>query len=179
MDDPTDPPPLDDLPPLYHAVLRLDGAEVARFIAAGEDVGDDPERTFRLLHALIVNVPQMNASQAEEALRIVGLLLDAGADIEQRDLFGWTPLHRVANHGLLQVARLLVARGADLNARVVGDEGYTPLMEAASCGRTEVVRLLLESGAEPGIRNEIGLTAAQLARQKKHKEVLRILISLE
>jgi ankyrin repeat protein len=59
--------------------------------------------------------------------------------------------------GYGQTARLLLAKGANIEARVHGDE--TPLMAAASHGQTEVVRVLLENGAEIEATNSQGMTA--------------------
>jgi ankyrin repeat protein len=56
-----------------------------------------------------------------------------------------------------QTARLLLAKGANIEARVHGDE--TPLMVAAGDGETEVVRLLLEKGAEVDATDNQGMTA--------------------
>ena len=47
----------------------------------------------------------------------VKLLLDHGAAIEQRNYYGLTALHRAAEEGRLQVVRLLLARGADVQAQ--------------------------------------------------------------
>ena len=61
---------------------------------------------------------------------------------------GWTGLHVAAQHGHLEVARLLLRHGADPNAREVGDNTY-PLHWAAAHRHVEVVRALLDSGGDP------------------------------
>ena len=45
------------------------------------------------------------------------LLLDAGADKEKADNNGYTPLHRAAQRGCIDVFGLLLERGADTHAR--------------------------------------------------------------
>ena len=73
--------------------------------------------------------------------KTVALLLDRGAQIEQRDHSGSTPLHHAAEAGHTRSANLLLARGASVAAR---DEfGRTPLMRAVIERRTETVRALL------------------------------------
>lgn len=66
-----------------------------------------------------------------------------------------------------ELARLLIARGADVN-RV--DGGMTPLLYAASIdhGDSAIVDLLLKAGARPDVRGPDGLTALDLARQRNH-----------
>ena len=61
----------------------------------------------------------------DEAITVVNLLLDAGADIALRDSFGQTALHGAAFRGWSELVRTLVARGADLDA--ADDDGHTPL----------------------------------------------------
>jgi len=73
----------------------------------------------------------------------------------------------------IEVARLLVEAGADVNATAAG--GYTPLHLAASQGSREIVALLLESGANRETRCDQGKTAADYARERGHFQVAAIL----
>ncbi|MCY4540945.1 MAG: ankyrin repeat domain-containing protein, partial [Rhodobacteraceae bacterium] len=60
----------------------------------------------------------------------VELCLDAGADLNARAKFGWTPLHSAASFSETPaVMQVLLDAGADLNARDEG--GLTPLHYAA------------------------------------------------
>jgi ankyrin repeat protein len=61
-----------------------------------------------------------------------------------------TPLHAAAYEGHLDVARLLIDHGANLNS--INNWGGTPLMAAYSSRRLGVIRLLLEHGANPDMR---------------------------
>ena len=60
---------------------------------------------------------------------------------------GWTELHEAAKRGHLDAVRLLLAQGADPNAREPGDN-TTPLHWAAAHGHVHVVRALLDAGAD-------------------------------
>jgi ankyrin repeat protein len=70
-------------------------------------------------------------------------------DINQRGMFGDTPLHVVTNWGDLHSVGVLLDAGADINAK--GEDGYTPLHYATSRGHREIVKLLLERGASTDI----------------------------
>ena len=61
-------------------------------------------------------------------------------------VFG-TPLHVAASHGQLEIAKLLIRLGADVN-RKGGVSGGSALNQAASAGHIDLVHLLLSSGAE-------------------------------
>ncbi|GAA2873773.1 hypothetical protein GCM10010517_34350 [Streptosporangium fragile] len=58
-----------------------------------------------------------------------------------------TPLHQAAQEGAVQVIKLLLAAGAEVDA--VDADGATPLWEAVRHGRDEAVKLLLAAGADP------------------------------
>jgi ankyrin repeat protein len=59
---------------------------------------------------------------------------------------GMTPLHRAAENGLADVAELLLAGKADVNA--VSAHGMTPFLAAVKNHHMEVARLLLARGAD-------------------------------
>jgi ankyrin repeat protein len=60
---------------------------------------------------------------------------------------GWTGLHEAAKGGHADVVRLLLAHGADVNAREAGDN-TSPLHWAAAGNHHETVRALLDGGAD-------------------------------
>jgi ankyrin repeat protein len=74
-------------------------------------------------------------------------------------LLGATLLHVAAEYGHLNVARVLVEKGADVNATAAVDEyglnGHTPLFHTVNshANRSEpILRLLLEAGAKADVR---------------------------
>ncbi len=61
---------------------------------------------------------------------IVGLLLDKGCDPARADRFGWTPLHYAARDGRIDAARILLGKGAPLDARtIMGQTAYNVAVE--------------------------------------------------
>lgn len=90
-------------------------------------------------------------------------LIAAGAQVNR---LGWTPLHYAASKAQMETARMLIERGAIINAP--GPDGTTPLMMAALSGKPEIVRLLLEHGADPTMFNAAHETAADWARKSNH-----------
>ncbi|MGH0144548.1 UNVERIFIED_CONTAM: hypothetical protein FKN15_040570 [Acipenser sinensis] len=57
---------------------------------------------------------------------------------------GWTPLHEACNLGYYDVAKVLIAAGAEVNTQGLDDD--TPLHDASSSGHRDIVKLLLRHG---------------------------------
>lgn len=76
---------------------------------------------------------------------------------------GWTPLHYAAVSGNVDLLRYLLDRHAYIDAE--SPNRSTPLMMAARHDRIDAVHLLVEAGADPTPRNDARLDAADyLAR---------------
>ncbi|HEY6438199.1 MAG TPA: ankyrin repeat domain-containing protein, partial [Ignavibacteriaceae bacterium] len=72
-------------------------------------------------------------------LDVTKVFLEKGADVKVANNHGYTPLHRAARYGHLDVVKYLVEqKGADVNA--VNKYGYTPLHRAARYGHLDVVK---------------------------------------
>jgi hypothetical protein len=68
----------------------------------------------------------------------VEFFLSRGDKIDHRDSRGMTALHRAARNGHLQVARILLTRGAKID--VLGRDSWTPLDWAVAANRFSVVQ---------------------------------------
>ena len=76
---------------------------------------------------------------------VIAVIMDAGANVEARDKYGWTPLHFAKAPSVIAA---LVDAGANLEART--EEGWTPLHVAAQFSKiTSQVEALLDAGADP------------------------------
>ncbi len=73
-------------------------------------------------------------------------LLDKGFDPARPDRFGWTPLHYAARDGRTDAARILIEKGAPLDARTI--MGQTPYNVALERKMEGVAALLAEKGAD-------------------------------
>jgi ankyrin repeat protein len=89
---------------------------------------------------------------------------EQGADINERDARGETPLHKAARLGHFNAVRELIRLKADLNA--ADTLGLRPLHWAAINGRQDIARLLLHHKADPNARERVagGLTPLALAK---------------
>jgi ankyrin repeat protein len=170
---------------LMYAARQGAGAAVAALGDAGADLDvTDPNGTTALGFAVI------NGHAG-----VTTLLLDRGANPNVADRTGMTPLYAAVDlHTMafgfgrpnpspatvsasVEMAKMLLARGADPNARLSGrilkrvynagdgrlGKGATPYMRAARSGDVPLMRLLLEHGADPSLRQENGNTPLLLS----------------
>jgi len=70
-------------------------------------------------------------------------LLAAGANVNEQDEQGWTPLNWAAGRGDVEAVRLLLEHGADVT--LTGRDHRTPLMIAKAADRREVAEILREA----------------------------------
>jgi ankyrin repeat protein len=104
-------------------------------------------------------------------------LLDADPTLlEREDDRGDRPLAVAAHNRRLGVVRLLVERGANINARGRGGRGVTALRYAAELGHEEVVALLLSKGAQANTREDDGKTPLMLASEHGYLGVVKMLV---
>jgi len=94
-----------------------------------------------------------DALAAGDRGRVLVLLRD-GADIEEHNGHGWTPLMAASLHGQVDLARILLDHGADLYA--VNREGKSAIHYAAMRGGADAVRLLVRLGADVNAQDTFG-----------------------
>ena len=137
---------------------------VAACLEAGADVNARTDSTFDDFFSSGVrggDTP-LHFASGLSGDRVVTQLLEAGAEINARDLRGRTPLHIAAGRDWdpAAVVAVLVEAGADLNAR--DDEGNTPLHASRRNRNPIVALLLLELGADPALVNDSGRVASPM-----------------
>lgn len=106
---------------------------------------------------------------------VVSLLLDRKANVEHRAKTGLTPLMEAASGGYIEVGRVLLDKGADVNATPVPSSRDTALTIAADKGHLKFVDLLLTRGAAVEVKNKKGNSPLWLAANGGHLSVVKIL----
>ena len=92
-------------------------------------------------------------------------LIDTGADVNEPDENGFTPLMIAANGRNPETVKALIKAGANVNS--VFKYGETPLMQAVRgwCANPEIVKILLNAGANVNVADEHGKTPLMYATE--------------
>ena len=118
----------------------------------------------------------------------VELLLTLGADPNHENDFGKTPLYYGIEYGGLEVVKLLVESGADVNHKYKKSKDLplesliihgmrTPLMHAAQHSNVDVLKYLLKKGADLKEIDEVGDNALDYAIRGNKLQNIRFLKS--
>lgn len=205
-----DPPDPDESPagPAIDSVLgiaakRATYEQIVALLRAGADATYvNPNGYSILLDA----IHRPEGESAQEWIRILGALIDAGAPLDvasiygetaigvashrsefavveyllsrgaSADRLGWTPLFHKIATGDLTAVQSLAAEGADLNQRDSWDR--TPLLLSVSAGRIEIADFLLRSGVDRTLTGRCGRTAPQYAIDRDDGAMLAWLIEM-
>jgi hypothetical protein len=92
-----------------------------------------------------------------------------GADVNEKNKQGWTPLHFATVRGKTGCAEVLVSNGASLDERT--GTLKTPLHFAADRGYLEIAKLLVENGADLAAQDDEGWTPLHYAAEKDKVDV--------
>jgi quinoprotein dehydrogenase-associated probable ABC transporter substrate-binding protein len=183
--------------PLHHAIVQQSPAMLQFLIAHGADANerdrdgwtpimtaaytDDPDAIKVLVaHGADPNAvsnQKMTAlgvasqyAKDKAALALLGAGADPGHGVGEA---GYTPLMLASANDAQDVARALIQKGADVNARNSG--GVTALMMAAANGRVDMINLLVKAGANLKAQTDRGDTALSIAQGKGDQKVIALL----
>jgi uncharacterized protein len=132
---------------------RINGAAALAWVAAGES------------EEVLGYKPSM-----EDRIRVMQMLLDAGAKVNATNHWGATALQWAADANALELVQILLKAGADVNA--ADQQGLTALMAASNHDAPEslqVVELLIQSKANVDLQNRNGETALMIAATSNFK----------
>jgi uncharacterized protein len=114
-------------------------------------------------------------SQSNDDTEIVQAFIDQGVDLDQKanTSNGHTALMFAAEFGHIEVGKLLLANGADINA--VDNFNDPALNVAAFHGQLEFAKMLVEMGAELNVPGYVNRTALGHAISRGHEDVAAFL----
>jgi ankyrin repeat protein len=109
------------------------------------------------------------SASASGNIKDVKHCLAVGADVNVKDLYGRTPLHRAAMRGHKEIVELLIAAGAEVNAK--NKKSATPLHSTALFGHKEIAELLITKGADVNAKDKDGETPLDWAKLHRRPEI--------
>lgn len=127
-----------------------------------------------ILAAALTPFPLIDAVRQGD-VQTARTLLKSGADVNQPEGDGATPLHWAAYRDSVELVRLLLGAGA--SAQAANDLGVTPLHLAAANGNVAALRLLLDKRANPNAAAASGVTPLMQASRNGHVEAVRLLLA--
>lgn len=143
-----------------------------------EDLEGKPEEWYQEQEEKLSNDHEKLILWAAERNRVATvkrLLSQCSMLVNVKDEDCYTPLHRAAYNGHLEVARELIAHGADVHAVTV--DGWTPLHSACKWNNTKVASFLLQHCADVNTQTKGLLTPLHLAAgNRDSKDTLELLL---
>ena len=162
-----------EVPDVFTAVIVGDAARLSELLTSKRQLVNDRNNWgYTALHVA--------AREGHEgAIRI---LLDARSDVNAVDVAtkesltpsGWTPLHLAVLSEKPKAAKLLLDNRADASAAGEHDK-MTPLHHAAWQGNTELVKVLLSAKADRRAKDYKDRTPLDLAKEREHSAVVKLL----
>jgi ankyrin repeat protein len=135
-----------------------------------------------LLVAILLALPAFAADSRVAEAAAVGdrdtalTLIQAKADVNGAQGDGMTALHWAAMHDDLELARALLANGANPQT-VTRLGGVTPLLLAAKSGSPALVQMLVQSGASVKQADQLGVTPLMMAAASGNPDVVKALVA--
>jgi ankyrin repeat protein len=117
----------------------------------------------------------MMACQWGDASEVRQLIREYPWLAEAPDANGITPLHVASMWGHESIVRMLIDRGAKVNAQ--NRAGMTPLHSASMAGHCGVVNMLLNEGADPNLCDGMGNAALYFSVWDGHLDIVTRLLS--
>lgn len=104
---------------------------------------------------------------------IVKLLVEHKAEVDVKANDKATPFASSIGKGFTEIAEYLIKNGANINN--IDKDNDTPLMYCAQSGNLATVKFLLQYEPDLTIKNNSGKTALNIAKEKNHTEIIKLL----
>lgn len=133
--------------------------------------------TAELLAEQADNLDIFEATALGRADRVAKLLAEQPAFVNADSPDGFQPLGFAAFFGQLEIARLLIRHGAQVNSASKNSFRVMPLHAAAAGKHYDVVRLLVENGADLNAPQQAGFRPLHEIAKSGNLEIVKLLVS--
>ena len=122
----------------------------------------------------VLTAQLIRAAEAGD-ITAVQRLLQEGADINDRDAQGRTPVMAATHGRQTDIVRALIQAGADINIR--DNQFDNPFLYAGAEGLLEILQLTIAARADTKLTNRFGGTALIPAAERGHVEIVNELLT--
>lgn len=147
---------------------------LAALAGCGAETPEEAKEKLAKLNVKSTPDALLASTKSEKSEKVAELLVIAGVDPNARQANGMTALMSAAFNGQEDVAKALLAKGADVKLEAAG---FNALSLAVEHGNKSMAKLLLEAGADPKVRPGAGLSALEKAEQRGDKDMIELLKS--
>lgn len=188
--------------PLFRAIAAKDANEVKALLAKDPALADRrnekgqsaaiaalllrDDKSFERPHENVILRLVLAAKPARDAFeeaafgdpKTLGALIEREPElVKARHTMGWTALHFAAFAGNLETARLLIDRGAEVDARAKNRFDNTPLQVALLTEQEKLAELLIAKGADARAKQADGFTALHEAALFGNERLITMLLA--
>jgi len=153
--------------PLHFAATRGKTEAAKLLLEAGADVSVKNDKGQTALHKILDTSESIYLGKLQPK-DTVELFLTKGADVNSKDKDGRTPWHLAAQSAEGDVVKLLLDKGAKIDAKD-DESGFTALHHAARFGNKNAAELLIARGADINAKDKQGHTPLYLAVNHDYK----------
>jgi len=160
-----------------HSARGASTVSAALFVRSGE--GFVPVRKNAVLSALLSQkapIDKLEAAALSGRVRVAQEIEKDPGYLTAESGFGWAPRHFAAYAGNLEVAKLLLDRGAEIDRRANNKFRNTPLQVSLLTAQEEMAAFLVARGANVRIEQDEGFTALHEAAQIGSERLIALLL---
>ena len=118
------------------------------------------------------NLTYLHKAVNEGKLELVDVFISHGLNVNAEGDDSWKPLYTAVLYSHFEIAKLLIASGAKINAKTA-HPGFTPLMAAIVQDNKEMMKLLIENGASLSVKSDEGESSLEYALCETKIEILK------
>lgn len=132
-----------------------------------------------LIAGFSIEISLFEACALGQVEHVLGLITDEPSLVNTFANDGFTPLGLAAYFGHEELAKLLIAKGADVNVPTNNGFNVYPIHSAVAARNYNITKMLLEAGAAVNVKQQMGFTPLHAAAQYGDIEILILLLEFD